>query len=875
MANLRVIAEIKPAGDFPVVDAPNVSVTGGKRLDVALSEAAAEVAKKANKSEVDTALASKANKSEVDAALAGKANKSEVDAAIENKADKSAFEAINASVSVNTSNIQGLSTESTVLSARMDEFTKLEEGSTTGDAELADGRVGADGKTYDNIGGAIRGQVTDLKSDLVNLKIGEIHPQSKDFRIGYYENGEFKSFETRRITVDVGYITKGTEIYIDSNNQYYMMVIYEDTPKSGVKILQSTDWSDIGKVNVKHSGYLVISVANAKTYNASTDIKPSDYAMDIIVKIPTGLYSSLAETVTNIKRYSIGEKLEVSHFVQGGYENGSIYYSNVRITGIVSVSKNDVIEINNTNGQYISIVNTGSDGEQELLLDWNAYSKTILFNVKFDGIVAISVATAPTHNMSEPLTPNDYKCDVSIINNNNNNSNKKKIDFILNGEKIESFSQYGIEQGKINTNATRRIHFIVGYCEKDTSFELLGDNKYLCVDVYPNTIDSSTQSAIDSSGWVSSNTPFKTRKSGYACILVANGARYGSSTDIIPSDFTGYVMHKSYLDGKLSVNDLMTNAFVSTYNSIGSVEEHVKNYAKLFKNIGKGDGFLFFTDLHIIYKDGWEDRLKECLAYIEQIANTTPISFVLNGGDWLGSYDGQDRALYMLSRIAGTMRAKFGERHALILGNHDTNYQGGITQEDGDNHIENGRLSQEAIDNTYSSMRRKSYYRYEAPTFALYIFDTGIEISALATDYYRNQVKWFAEALKTEKMEHIVIGMHIIYNGQNLLDMANELTKCAKAYNERGSYSYGGETYNYANMMNKVAFAIGGHNHADSNGVINSIPYVLTVNASPYGSYSTLPFDLCAVDWDNSKLYMYRCELGKDGTTREIDIISN
>lgn len=169
MANLRVIAEIKPAGDFPVVDAPNVSVAGGKRLDVALSEAAAEVAKKANKSEVDTALASKANKSEVDAALAGKANKSEVDAAIENKADKSAFEAINASVSVNTSNIQELSTESTVLSARMDEFTKLKEGSTTGDAELIDGRIGSDGKTYDNIGGAIRGQVTDLKSDLNNV----------------------------------------------------------------------------------------------------------------------------------------------------------------------------------------------------------------------------------------------------------------------------------------------------------------------------------------------------------------------------------------------------------------------------------------------------------------------------------------------------------------------------------------------------------------------------------------------------------------------------------------------------------------------------------------------------------------------------------
>ena len=632
--------------------------------------------------------------------------------------------------------------------ARIDNLSTLKEGSTTADAELLDIRVKADGSTATSAGNAVREQFSELKDDLIDLKIGEIHPQSKDFRIGAYENGVFKSHSTRRITVDVGYIAKGTEIYIDSNNQYYTMEIYEDKPKSGVKILQTTGWSDIGKVNVKYSGYLTISVANAKTYEASTIIEPSDYVMDIIVKIPTGLYSSLAETVTDIKRYSIGGK-------------------------------------------------------------------------------------------------------------------------------IESFSQYSIEQGVIKTHATRRIHFIVGYCEKGTSFELFGDNKYLAVDVYPNTIDGSTQSVIDSSGWVSSNRPVKTRKSGYVCILVANGAGYDSSTDIIPSDFTGYVMHKSHLDGKLSANDLMTNAFVSTYNSIGSVEEHVKNYAKLFKNIGKGDGFLFFTDLHIIYKEGWEDRLKECLAYIEQVANTTPISFVLNGGDWLGSYDGQDRALYMLSRIAGTMRAKFGERHALILGNHDTNYQGGITQEDGDNHIENGRLSQEAIDNTYSSMRRKSYYRYEAPTFALYIFDTGIEISALTTDYYRNQVKWFAEALKTEKMEHIVIGMHIIYNGQNLLDMANELTKCAKAYNERGSYSYGGETYNYANMTNKVAFAIGGHRHVDSNGVINSIPYVLTVNASSYGSYSTLPFDLCAIDWDNSKLYMYRCELGKDGTTREIDIISN
>lgn len=42
---------------------------------------------------------------------------------------------------------------------RMDSFTKLQEGSTTGDAELIDGRNGADGVTYENIGGAIRKQL--------------------------------------------------------------------------------------------------------------------------------------------------------------------------------------------------------------------------------------------------------------------------------------------------------------------------------------------------------------------------------------------------------------------------------------------------------------------------------------------------------------------------------------------------------------------------------------------------------------------------------------------------------------------------------------------------------------------------------------------
>ena len=50
---------------------------------------------------------------------------------------------------------------------RIDSFTKLAAGSTTGDAELIDGRIGADGLTYENIGGAIRTQISNV-NDKIN-----------------------------------------------------------------------------------------------------------------------------------------------------------------------------------------------------------------------------------------------------------------------------------------------------------------------------------------------------------------------------------------------------------------------------------------------------------------------------------------------------------------------------------------------------------------------------------------------------------------------------------------------------------------------------------------------------------------------------------
>lgn len=63
----------------------------------------------------------------------------------------------------------------TTLESRMDTFTSLKEGSTTGDAELQDIRVGVDGTKYTSAGEAVREQVGKLKEDLDNLQPNNYH----------------------------------------------------------------------------------------------------------------------------------------------------------------------------------------------------------------------------------------------------------------------------------------------------------------------------------------------------------------------------------------------------------------------------------------------------------------------------------------------------------------------------------------------------------------------------------------------------------------------------------------------------------------------------------------------------------------------------
>lgn len=114
-------------------------------------------------------------------------------------------------------------TEVAIERARIDSFTTLAEGSTTGDAELIDARVGADGIIYTNVGDAIRWQAGRLTNEIVDYytDINIIDLWSR--KIVTYNTGVLTASTTQITTND--YIS-GEIVKINTADPLYVMLVY-------------------------------------------------------------------------------------------------------------------------------------------------------------------------------------------------------------------------------------------------------------------------------------------------------------------------------------------------------------------------------------------------------------------------------------------------------------------------------------------------------------------------------------------------------------------------------------------------------------------------------------------------------------------------
>ena len=96
-------------------------------------------------------------------------------------------------VSDQNTSISNQNTKISILEGRMDEFSTLTDGSTTGDAELADARVSYTGYTYPNAGDAVRGQTLANHNAILQTLMQPEVEETITTVAGYYKNTGFVS----------------------------------------------------------------------------------------------------------------------------------------------------------------------------------------------------------------------------------------------------------------------------------------------------------------------------------------------------------------------------------------------------------------------------------------------------------------------------------------------------------------------------------------------------------------------------------------------------------------------------------------------------------------------------------------------------------
>lgn len=220
-----------------------------------------------------------------------------------------------------------------VLEGRMDEFVRLPEGSTTGDAELADIRVGAAGfPTYSTAGDAVRGQVSSLKEDIDKLST--------------YDNFQLFNKFSPIFTIKENYYTSDVGVYIqsDSYNSYEFI-----SPVDGLL------YADVS--NLSLSQYYSIAVIHS---GQSTGVRYRHYNTD---NLP-----SESDKLSILK----GDKIIVT-ILKTGYD--FILYANIYPTMNRNFYLGDS-QINSVGEIYISKVN-----DNKFTINFGKYNASLIHTV--------------------------------------------------------------------------------------------------------------------------------------------------------------------------------------------------------------------------------------------------------------------------------------------------------------------------------------------------------------------------------------------------------------------------------------------------------------------------------------------------------------